>query len=103
MARDIDFENLDDDDIEYLKQRHWIIEEAELQGVQGVRELIQNHVPGQYDEEEEDDEEEEISYEEASVEDLKAELKERGLSASGSKADLVARLEEDDAKDDEEE
>jgi hypothetical protein len=44
----------------------------------------------------EGDEEEVEAYEEWSLADLKAELKERDLKATGSKAALIARLEEDD-------
>ncbi len=43
MARDIDFDNpdgWDDDDLEYLRQRESLVDEAELQGVEGVRERI---------------------------------------------------------------
>lgn len=50
------------------------------------------------DDEDEDDEEEE-DYNEWSADDLKAELKERGLKATGSKKVMVARLEKDDESD----
>jgi SAP domain len=50
--------------------------------------------------EEEDDEEEDASngYDAMSIQDLKNALKERGLSYSGAKSKLVARLVEDDQK-----
>lgn len=47
----------------------------------------------------EDDEDEELPpYSEWTNENLRAELVERKLSLDGKKADMVARLEEDDAK-----
>ncbi|MFC8515484.1 SAP domain-containing protein [Streptomyces sp. NPDC057257] len=49
-------------------------------------------VPG-----EESPEEAEPAYEDSTVEELKEQLGERGLPKTGSKADLVARLREDDA------
>lgn len=48
--------------------------------------------------EEEDDDPEDISYSDWTNDDLRAELSERKLSLDGKKADMVARLEEDDAK-----
>ena len=49
------------------------------------------------EEEEEEDEEEEVDYSSLRVVDLTKELKSRGLSHKGRKAQLIARLEEDDA------
>ena len=45
----------------------------------------------------EDEDSEDEGYEAMTVEELKDELEERGLPKSGNKAELVARLEEDDA------
>lgn len=42
-------------------------------------------------------EEEEYSYNDENVEYLRSECKKRGLSISGNKSELVARLEEDDS------
>lgn len=50
----------------------------------------------------EDDEDEELDYESMSNDDLRAELARRELSVSGKKEDLIARLEEDDASEDDE-
>lgn len=47
---------------------------------------------------EEDEVEEEIPYEQWKNEDLRAELLERKLSLEGTKAEMAARLREDDAK-----
>lgn len=117
MARDIDFSaKLSEDDIHYLRQRSWLVDEAELQGFDTVRKQVSD---GAAEEDEEFDanqdvnpapqtqtdesEEEEIDYSEASVAELKAELERRELPTSGNKPELIARLEEDDAADDEEE
>lgn len=51
------------------------------------------------DEDDEEDSEDDVPpYSEWSNEELREQLKGRGLSAGGPKAELVARLEEDDAK-----
>jgi hypothetical protein len=105
MARDIDFSKpLDENDIHYLRQRSWLVDEAELQGFDAIRKQVAD---GVVEEEEEDDdqsdESDEIVYSEASVAELKAELERRELPTSGNKPELIARLEEDDAADDEEE
>lgn len=100
MARDIDFSKpLDENDIHYLRQRSWLVDEAELQGFDAIRKQVADGVV----EEEEEEEADEIVYSEASVAELKAELERRELPTSGNKPELIARLEEDDAADDEEE
>ncbi|QPX62560.1 DNA binding protein [Arthrobacter phage Wollypog] len=121
MARDIDFDNLQEDDYPYLQARSGLVTEAELQGYKGIREEVDNWKPkdaGDYDAKQDvtpapqttgdaqlpttpgdntgEEEEEDIEYSEATVEQLKAELKERGLSTSGNKEELIARLEADD-------
>ena len=50
-----------------------------------------------FPEEEEPEEEEPVDYESMTVPELRALLAERGLIVSGIKAELIARLEEDDA------
>lgn len=52
--------------------------------------------PEEAEEEEDEDEEEEVDYSDMSPEELKAELKDRGLKTAGKKAVLIARLEKDD-------
>ncbi len=52
------------------------------------------------DEDDEDDDEEDADYEEWEVSELKDELKERGLKATGAKKALIARLEAHDEEDD---
>lgn len=127
MARDIDFSKpLDSDDKAYLRQRSWLVDEAELQGFD-IRKDVESDAPDEeeYDakqdvipapqttgdavvptlpgNEADEEEEEEISYSEASVADLRAELKARELSTEGKKDELIARLEADDAESEEEE
>lgn len=50
-------------------------------------------------EDDEEDDEEEGGYDDMSLADLKATLKERGLKTTGKKAALISRLEEDDSSD----
>jgi hypothetical protein len=110
MAREIDFSNLDTDDLLYLQSRSWLIDEAERYGHTDVRSRIValhdgtlvGEVVDEADESGEDDGEE-VAYADAKVEELRAELKERGLDTTGKKEELVARLEADDAADDDEE
>lgn len=90
MARDIDFsEPLDADDLAYIKDRPWLVQEAALQGV----ELVEGNTAVALDEDD--------SYENWTVAELKAELKERDLAVDGNKSELIARLEEaDEAEED---
>lgn len=98
MARELDFENLSSDDLHYLRQRSWLVQEAELLGVEGIRDLVAN-----FDPDAEDEEDETPLYSAAKVEQLRAELSNRGLDTTGKKEDLIARLEADDEADDEDE
>lgn len=128
MAREIDFDNLTEEDYPYLQARSSLVKEAELQGHEGIREKVDSWKPeeaGEYDykqdvkvapqildasaaaEEEEDDEleddeTEEVDYKSASKDELVAELKARELPTSGTKDELVARLEADDEAEEEE-
>lgn len=52
------------------------------------------------EEDEEEDEDEEVDYSEWEADDLKKELKERGLKTNGSKKQMIARLEKDDSSGD---
>jgi hypothetical protein len=58
--------------------------------------------PPAVEEEEEEEEEEPIDWNSWSAVELRAECRERGLNPRGKKAELVARLEEDEEEDDEE-
>lgn len=90
MARNIDWTSLDEDDLAYIADRPWLQQEARLLGV----ELVVSEATETVDIE---------SYADLTVAQLKEELKERELSTDGNKSELVKRLEEDDAEDDEDE
>lgn len=100
MARTIDYANLSSDDLQYLSERTWLISDAELNGHEGTRAKVHAYLAG---EQEAANEGETITYQQAKVEELRAELERRGLDAEGKKAELVARLEADDEDEDEEE
>jgi hypothetical protein len=128
MARDIDFDNLTEDDYPYLQARSFLVQEAELQGHEGIREKVDSWKPQEHDydanqdvrpspqsqgeaeslgentvgtTEEEGDSEEEVDYQSATKDELIAELKERNLPTSGTKDELIARLEADDEEEEE--
>ncbi|WNT45013.1 hypothetical protein SEA_PHUNAPHOKE_19 [Microbacterium phage PhunaPhoke] len=123
MSRKIDFSKpLSEEDEAYVADRPWLRTDAELSGfdlseetdfsVDGEEE-DEGQTPDGFeesedeseddeneseDEEENDEEQEEdLPYSEWDFADLQAELKERDLSAKGSKEQLVARLEQHDA------
>lgn len=106
MAREIDLDNISPEDIEYIKQRPWLLEDAERYGYkidldagavqspafsqEEVGQDHENEVHGQ-DESSEDD------YDDWTVDELKEELDNRELKTSGKKPELIDRLREDDA------
>lgn len=96
MARSIDFNNLSHEDLLYLSQRQWMITEAEFQGHEDLRDRVKRAVAGEREDNDGPEDDGEPDYESMTVEDLKAELSERNLSTTGNKAELVARLQEDD-------
>jgi len=103
MAREIDFsKKLDDADRNYLRQRPWLIVEAEIQGHEGVRaDVYAKAAPDDVDEDEDD---ETTDYSKMTVAQLQKEIDSRNeeldeddqIERSGNKADLIARLQEDD-------
>lgn len=111
MARTIDFSKpLSADDAAYAADRPWLLQDAELSGVEVQTEdefVVEGEAtPGETedvpDEDvvvqaalEEDGEPE--PYEAWEYAELKAEAKARQLTTSGSKEQLIARLTEDDA------
>lgn len=91
MARTVDFENLTNDDLQYLSERTWLISDAELSGHEGVKDAVAAFLAGEREEGEEV-----ITYKQGKVEELRAELERRGLDTAGKKDELIARLEADD-------
>lgn len=101
MSRPIDLTKpLSQRDLQYLDERPWLWNEIAQLG--GNRETLSAGVPIEPDPndpdyvEDEDEDEVFITYGELKLPMLRAELAERGLDTHGNKAELVARLEEDD-------
>lgn len=130
MGKNIDLSQISEDDVEYLLQRPWLAAQAEHEGfavpdrfyiesgksvpqyvglVESTEsEEVVNGVPlgedpeDPEDEPEEDEpEEDDRTYQEWSVDELKAELVQRELSKEGRKQELIDRLEADDLEDEE--
>lgn len=102
MAREIDFsKKLTDADKQYLRQRPWLVTEAEIQGHEGVRDAVYSKQAAQPDEEPDDSG---VDYSKMTVAQLQEEIDSRNeeldddeqINRSGTKAELVARLQEDD-------
>lgn len=114
MSKQIDLTKpLSEEDAAYVADRPWILEDAKLRGVEVS---IETNFTTDNDEAEDEDDEEtgaddavtdeseddaeddelEDDYEEWNVEQLKAELKSRGLTVSGSKEQLIERLQASD-------
>lgn len=105
MARKIDYANLNEDDLQYLSDRQWLIVEGDYQGHETSKAVNAWRENGTVPDSETDDEDGEtgVEYKDAKVADLRAELVERGLPADGKKEELIARLEADDLEHEEEE
>lgn len=103
MARTIDYKSLSADDLAYLADRTWLIAEGDNQGFETSKAVAHWRETGEAPEtdgegEGEGGEDDGIEYKDATVDQLKAELENRGLETTGKKADLVARLEANDAE-----
>jgi len=116
MSKQIDFSKpLSAEDAAYVADRPWLAEDARLRGLDivvsddfEVEDDEEDNTDGSEgsdesdelddDEPEDDEDEEELDddYSEWNVDQLKAELKERGLTVSGSKEQLIERLEASD-------
>ena len=94
MARDIDVDNLDADQVAYLEQRPWLVAEAKQLGVEDIEERIAE-VKAQ-EQAGLDKTIEGKKYDELKLNELRELAAQRRLDRSGSKAELVTRLEEDD-------
>lgn len=118
MSREIDPENLTEDDLEYINQRPMLRQEFIMQG---YGDPLEGYTPktihggepetpvAVYSEPGEsgtepvsepvgEEETEGDDYDSWKKAELEAEVEKRGLDASGNKADLIAALREDDAE-----
>lgn len=103
MARSIDYTNLSAEDLRYLSDRQWLIAEGDYQGFETSAAVAAWREDGTVpDQGEIEGEEDGIAYGEATKAQLQEELKSRGLEVSGTKDELIARLEADDEEEDEE-
>lgn len=126
MGKNIDLSKITDDDVEYLLQRPWLAAQAEHEGHavpeqfyiasgktvpqyigltdSAESEEVVTGDPLEEDPEEDpedESEEDDRTYQEWSVDELKAELVQRDLSKEGRKQELIDRLEADDLEDEE--
>jgi hypothetical protein len=116
MARQVDFSDLSDDDLHYLHQRPWLLDEAERTGENdgSARKAVQQFAAGLSDGSDEvegfvdvteiagHDKEPEVeadNYDEWTNAQLAEELEKRDLAHSGNKAELIERLRENDSAD----
>jgi hypothetical protein len=116
-AEDEDDDEEDDEDEEEEQEdysdlsRNQLVKEARSRGLKvkktddedTIREWLvadDSEEEEEDDDSDDDDEEEEKDYSDWNLPDIKAELKERGLKASGSKEVLIKRLEKDDQNQD---
>jgi hypothetical protein len=114
MARDVDFENLDEDDVRYLAERPWLVDQAEREGNEDVREVVEEYAlsqqahnePGTFPVEATTPQEEaDDDYDSWKKDELVAEIEDRNseredsdyLSPGGTKSDMIERLRADDA------
>ncbi len=93
MSRQVDLDDLTADDVEYMRQRPWLIAEAKLRGVDNIEELMAEAAEGDSAK----DTAEFVSttavdYGAKKIGELRTAAKTRGLSTEGSKKDLVERL-----------
>lgn len=102
MSRVIDFTDPDSwtaDEVQYLRDRPWLL------GRNGLSVSVLEELDLDEDEDEDEvDEAETSDYEGRTNDELRTELSSRGLSVSGNKEELIARLvANDEGEDDEDE
>jgi len=97
MAREIDVDNLDVDSVAYLRQRPWLIEEAkQVHGVDDIEDrMAEVEAKAAAEVEAKADSGE---YDSLNIKSLRELAVSRQLDKSGSKAELVQRLQEEDAR-----
>lgn len=90
MSRDIDFDNLSEEDVAYVRDRPWIVDDFNYNNPDtSFDDLVEDSGSAQPGDEIE-------NYNQVRKADLVDELKHRGLDSTGNKDELVARLEKDD-------
>lgn len=101
MARKIDYANLNADDLQYIADRQWLAVEGDYQGFKTTETLNRWRETGEvpdFDTDGDAGEDEGIEYKDASLKDLQAEAERRELPKSGTKQDIIDRLEAYDAE-----
>ena len=89
MTRQIDLDNLDADQVAYIRQRPWLIQEAKLRGVDDIEDRLEavENAPvvqgGDYDD--------------VKLTDLRKLAESRGIDKGGSAKEIRERLQEADA------
>jgi hypothetical protein len=95
MTRKIDVDNLDADDVQYMRQRPWLIDEAKLQGVTDIEDRMTD--VDKKDEPEEPDVTGPPDYTKKGLPELRSLAESRGLDKTGGKAKIIERLQIADA------
>jgi hypothetical protein len=97
MAREIDVDNLDVDQVAYLRQRPWLIEEAkQVHGVDDIEDRMAE--VEQKDAEKQQQAVEAGQYDDLNIKQLRELAANRQLDKSGPKSELIQRLQEEDER-----
>lgn len=96
MAREIDVDNLDIDQVTHMRQRPWLIEEAKQLGVDDIEErMVDIETKAAADEQATV---EAGQYDDLNIKALRELATSRQLDKSGNKAELIQRLQEEDER-----
>lgn len=96
MARNIDYDNLDIDSVRFLRERPWLIKEAEYQGYEDIEDKLAEIEQAEADKVAAD--RESGAYDDLGIKNLRQLARDRNLDSSGRKVDLISRLKEDDER-----
>jgi|SoiMethySBSTD1v2_1073268.scaffolds.fasta_scaffold24247_5 hypothetical protein len=96
MARQIDVDNLDADQVAYIRQRPWLIAEAQQLGVEDIEERLAEVEAQAAAEAQKAAESGE--YDDLNIKALRELAVSRQLDKSGNKAELIQRLTEEDQR-----
>lgn len=94
MARQIDYEDLDSDDVQYMRERPWKIDEAKSLGYDDIEDQMREIEEA--DSSSADGAAESGDYEKSTLPKLRDLARERGLDSTGNKATVIATLKADD-------